>query len=78
MTQKQELELTWIGKETRVRLVPRIRLEDPSKSSHAKHRIASADFRLSIRWLIQRVVASLRSPCQSTNYTRDHLPAPAK
>ena len=32
------LELTWIGKENRPRLEPRILLEDHSKSYHAKHR----------------------------------------
>jgi len=33
---KQKLELTWIGKEKRPRLEPRILLEDPEKSYHAK------------------------------------------
>lgn len=40
---KQKLELTWIGKEKRPRLEPRILLEDPANSYHAKHRIASND-----------------------------------
>ncbi len=31
MTRKQKLELTWIGKEERPRLEPRIMLEDPEK-----------------------------------------------
>ena len=35
---KQKLELTWIGKEKRPRLEPRILLEDPEKSYHAKFR----------------------------------------
>ena len=35
MTNKQKLELTWIGKENRPRLEPRILLEDPEKSYHA-------------------------------------------
>jgi adenine-specific DNA-methyltransferase len=43
MSKKQKLELTWIGKENRARLEPRILLEDPAKSYHAKHRVASAD-----------------------------------
>lgn len=30
------LELTWIGKENRARLEPRILLLDPEKSCHAK------------------------------------------
>lgn len=38
MTKNQKLELTWIGKENRPRLEPRILLEDPSKSYHAKFR----------------------------------------
>ena len=40
---KQKLELTWIGKENRPKLEPRILLEDPARSYHAKHRVASAD-----------------------------------
>jgi len=43
MTKKQKLELTWIGKENRPKLEPRILLEEPAKSYHAKHRVASAD-----------------------------------
>ncbi len=39
MTKKQKLELTWIGKEHRPRLEPRILLEDPDKSYHAKFRV---------------------------------------
>jgi adenine-specific DNA-methyltransferase len=37
------LELTWIGKENRPRLEPRILLEDPAKSHHAKHRTGKKD-----------------------------------
>ncbi len=44
MTKKQKLELTWIGKENRPKLEPRILLEDPAKSYHAKRRLTSADF----------------------------------
>ncbi len=40
---EQKLELTWIGKENRPRLEPRILLEDPARSYHAKCRVASAD-----------------------------------
>ncbi len=40
---KQRLELTWIGKENRPRLEPRILLEDRSKSYHAKHRVSDKD-----------------------------------
>lgn len=43
MTQKQKLELVWIGKENRPRLEPRILLEDPNKSYHAKHRVTNED-----------------------------------
>jgi hypothetical protein len=39
MADKQKLELTWIGKEHRPRLEPRILLEDPDRSYHAKHRV---------------------------------------
>jgi adenine-specific DNA-methyltransferase len=40
---KQKLELTWIGKENRPRLEPRILLEDPARSYHAKHSITDND-----------------------------------
>ncbi|WP_333686846.1 site-specific DNA-methyltransferase [Methylococcus capsulatus] len=40
---KQKLELTWIGKEKRPKLEPRILLEDPEKSYHAKHRVNESD-----------------------------------
>ena len=40
---KQRLELTWIGKDNRPRLEPRILLEDPEKSYHAKKRITDDD-----------------------------------
>ena len=43
MNKKQKLELTWIGKENRPRLEPRILLEDPEKSYHAKHRVTDND-----------------------------------
>jgi len=40
---KAKLELTWIGKENRPRLEPRILLEDPEKSYHAPHRVTDHD-----------------------------------
>lgn len=40
---KQKLELTWIGKENRPRLEPRILLEDASKSYHAPYRVTDHD-----------------------------------
>ena len=36
---KPKLELTWIGKENRPKLEPRILLEDAAKSYHAKFRV---------------------------------------
>lgn len=41
--EKRRLELTWIGKENRPRLEPRILLEDPEKSYHAGHRVSNND-----------------------------------
>ena len=41
---KTKLELTWIGKENRPKLEPRILLEDPEKSYHAKQRVGEKDF----------------------------------
>ncbi|NOT18094.1 MAG: site-specific DNA-methyltransferase [Sulfuriferula sp.] len=40
---KQKLELTWIGKDIRPQLEPRILLEDQTKSYHAKHRVGEND-----------------------------------
>jgi adenine-specific DNA-methyltransferase len=42
-TNRQRLELTWIGKEHRPRLEPRILLEDPERSYHAEHRVSEND-----------------------------------
>src|SRR5688572_20121631 len=40
---KTKLELTWIGKENRPRLEPRVLLEDTDGSYSAKHRITDTD-----------------------------------
>jgi len=42
-SQRQRLELTWIGKENRPKLEPRILLEDSEKSYHAPHRVTDHD-----------------------------------
>jgi len=41
---KNKLELTWIGKDKRPKLEPRILLEESGKSYHAKHRVTN------VRW----------------------------
>ena len=43
MTNKTKLELTWIGKENRPKLEPRILLEDREKSCIAPHRVTDHD-----------------------------------
>lgn len=43
MTKNAKLELTWIGKENRPRLEPRILLEDPTLSHHAPNRVTDHD-----------------------------------
>jgi adenine-specific DNA-methyltransferase len=43
MSKTTKLELTWIGKESRPRLEPRILLEDVAKSHHAKTRVSERD-----------------------------------
>jgi len=40
---RQKLELTWIGKDNRPKLEPRILIEDPEKSYHASHRTSEND-----------------------------------
>ncbi len=43
MSKKQKLELTWVGKQTRPLLEPRILIEDTEKSYHAAARISDND-----------------------------------
>lgn len=43
MTKKQKLELTWVGKDNRPRLEPRILIEDTEKSYHAAARVTEDD-----------------------------------
>ncbi|MBS0175819.1 MAG: site-specific DNA-methyltransferase [Nitrospira sp.] len=43
MKKHSKLELTWIGKEARPRLEPRVLLEDPALSHQAAHRVSDQD-----------------------------------
>jgi adenine-specific DNA-methyltransferase len=43
MSKRAKLELTWIGKDVRPRLEPRILLEDATLSYHAPHRVSETD-----------------------------------
>jgi adenine-specific DNA-methyltransferase len=43
MANRPRLELTWIGKDARPRLEPRILIEDPDKSYHAAERVTDND-----------------------------------
>ena len=43
MSQKQRLELTWIGKDERLRLEPRVLIEDAGKSYHALAPVTESD-----------------------------------
>ncbi len=43
MNLNRKLELTWIGKENRPKLEPRVLLEDPGKSYHAGQRVTDHD-----------------------------------
>ncbi len=43
MSNKQKLELTWIGKDVRPKLEPRVLVEDPALSYHAKERVTDHD-----------------------------------
>ena len=40
---KNKLELTWIGKENRPKLEPRILIEDAARSYHAAHQVSEND-----------------------------------
>ena len=44
MSKKQKLELTWVGKDQRQNLEPRILVEDPALSYHAAHQSKNAEF----------------------------------
>jgi adenine-specific DNA-methyltransferase len=43
MQKRQRLELMWIGKDNRPRLEPRILVEDPERSYHARQRMTNDD-----------------------------------
>lgn len=43
MGKHTKFEFTWIGKDDRPRLEPRILIEDPEKSYHAPHRVSNHD-----------------------------------
>ena len=43
MSNKQKLELTWIGKDNQPKLEPRILLEDSEKSYHARQKVTDKD-----------------------------------
>ncbi len=43
MAAKPKLELTWIGKENRPKLAPRILLEDTEKSYYVPNRVTDYD-----------------------------------
>jgi adenine-specific DNA-methyltransferase len=43
MTRSQKLELTWVGKDERPRLEPRILVEDATLSYHASARVSAND-----------------------------------
>src|SRR3990167_7190737 len=56
MTRKTRLELTWIGKEERPRLEPRILIEDPTKSygdSKSENMLIHGDNLLALKALEQ-------------------------
>ena len=71
------LELTWIGKENRPKLEPRILIEDPEQSYHAEHRISENDLSLveiakSPEDAVNRVVGFYRN-YQSSRYVGDRF-----
>ena len=60
MKSRTRLELTWIGKENRPRLEPRILLEDPEKSYHAA---AQVDGDLDDRFIFGDNPLALEAEC---------------
>ncbi len=51
MTKKQRLELTWIGKDVRPKLEPRILLEDPERAYTAADRVSDDDINDGSLWI---------------------------
>jgi adenine-specific DNA-methyltransferase len=43
MKSLNKLELTWVGKDKKPKLEPRVLIEDPEKSYHAKFRVSDGD-----------------------------------
>ena len=85
MTGKPKLELTWIGKENRPKLEPRILLEDPEKSYHAKHRVTDKDIfdnrlifgnNLLALKALEAEFAGKVNACSSTRPTTPAAPSP--
>ena len=85
MNGKQKLELIWIGKDQRPRLEPRILLEDPALSYHAKtrregdifdNRLISSDNLLALKALEQECAGKIKcvyiDPPFNTNQAFDH------
>ena len=67
---KTKLELTWIGKENRPKLEPRILIEDPAKSYHAAKRHGEDDI-FDNRLIFGNFSIS---PCTHTRGTRHTVP----
>ena len=63
MTKHPKLELTWIGKDNRPRLEPRVLLEAPEKSYHAKQRVSE------LHVLLCGVRADTRTATRDSNET---------
>ena len=85
MSKKQKLELTWVGKDQRPNLEPRILVEDPALSYHAAHtykneqfdnRLIFGDNLLAIKALEQEFAGSIKcifiDPPYNTGSAFDH------
>ena len=63
MNNNQKLELTWIGKEKRPKLEPRILIEDPDRSygdGHAENMLIFGDNLLALKALEQDYAGSVK------------------
>jgi len=72
---KSKLELTWVGKDNRPRLEPRILVEDPEKSYHARHRVSENDIFDNRLIFGDNLLALKGSPGQPTYDAFDFVPA---
>lgn len=73
MAKKGKLELTWVGKDERVKLESRVLVEDPSKSygdPNAENMLIYGDNLLALKALEQDFAGKIKCICIDPPYNR--------